>query len=80
MASKGTTQDLHYGDICELSRCFNESANLGIGTHYRINEALKDLLARAHAAHPHEVVRLHKAVASKRPPKAEQAKDERKEK
>ncbi len=64
--SDGTTQDLHYGDICELSRVFNEAANLQIGTHYRINEALKDLLQRAHDAHPHEVIRLHRAVSSRK--------------
>ena len=59
-------QDLCYEDLCELSRCFNYSADLQIPQHYRINEALKDALERAHEFHPDEVIRLHKAVYSRK--------------
>ena len=56
-------QALCYEDLCELGRVFNEAANLRIGRHYRINEALKEALERAHEYHPNEVVRLRNAVS-----------------
>jgi len=55
-------QALCYEDLCELSRVFNSAANLGIGRHYRINEALKEALGRASEFYPNEVIHLRNAV------------------
>lgn len=35
---------LNHGDLCRLSRAFNDSANLALTQDYRINEWLKKLL------------------------------------
>lgn len=62
---KEKQQALCYEDLCELSRIFNSGANLMIGRHYRINEALKEVLGKANELYPKEVIRLRNAVSKR---------------